>query len=106
MLLFVSYGGVAEFNTRINPGFMRNVFEMWKPDFTQAAVYGLYWNVILGLPYVIFLFYFFRHVKVLSLEFILVLTFTIIYGLIYANARFREPLMPFLFIWFARRLEK
>jgi hypothetical protein len=102
MLLFVSYGGVMDYNRSISPGFMRNVFEMWKPDFPQMTYYGLYWNVILGVPYVIFMFYFLRNGGT-GFEFMIVLNFTIVYGVFYANGRFREPLMPLLVLWFARR---
>jgi hypothetical protein len=34
-----------------------------------------------------------------SFEFITVSTFIIAYGFIYANGRFREPLMPLLILW-------
>jgi len=103
MLLFVSYGGVMDYNNNISHGFMKNVYEMWKPDFPQAAVYGWYWNVILGVPYIIFMFYFFRKVDYVSFEFITVSTFIIAYGFIYANGRFREPLMPLLILWVCKR---
>jgi hypothetical protein len=103
MLLFVSYGGVIDFNNNASHGFMRNVYEMLKPDFPQAAVYGWYWNIILGIPYIIFMLYFFRTADYKSFEFITVITFILVYGFIYANGRFREPLMPILFLWLAKR---
>ena len=99
-LLFASYG--ATFNFHPSLGFMRNLYEMWMPSFNLLPVS---WTYILFIPYVFFMFYFLRKVKVLSFEFLIVITFTIIDSLIYAQPRFREPLMPILFLWFAKRIK-
>lgn len=101
-LLFVSYGAVGVFNAKLNQGFMRNFYEMWMPSFNMLPVY---WNYILFLPYILFLFYFIRNVDVKSFEFLITITFTIVYCLIYAQPRFREPLMPILILWLSKRIE-
>lgn len=97
-LCFASYGGVSEFNANLSRGFMRNVYEMWMPSFPMLP---MGWNYVLFIPYCILMFYFIRKIRILSFEFIICLTFTIIYGFIYAQPRFREPLMPIIFLWLA-----
>lgn len=98
-LTFASYGTI--FNFHPSQGFMRNFYEMWMPSFNMLPIQ---WNYILFIPYVCFMFYFVRHIEIISFEFLITITFTIVYSIIYAQPRFREPLMPILFLWFANQL--
>lgn len=97
-LLFASYGATFKFHPSL--GFMRNLYEMWMPSFNMLPVQ---WNYILFVPYVVFMFYFLRNVEIKSFEFLIVITFTLVYSMIYTQPRFREPLMPILILWFAKR---
>ena len=100
-LLFASYGATFKFHPSL--GVMRNFYEMWMPSFNMLPVQ---WNYILFIPYVVFIFYFVRNVEIISFEFLITITFTIVYSIIYAQPRFREPLMPILFLWFSKQLTK
>lgn len=100
MLGFVSYGNVMNYNLEMSKGFMANVFEMWKPSW---AIWGNpYFTILQG----VFFLYFIRNVKLKTFEVAVVLTFTIIYGLIYAHTLMREPLMPILILWFANKVNR
>lgn len=99
-LMFSSYGETFKFHP--SQGFMQNFYEMWKPSFNILPV-G--WTYILFVPYTLFIIVFIRNIDS-WFEIIVVVTFTIIYSIIYANARMREPLMPILILWFSRRLTK
>lgn len=98
MLGFISYGSVIDYNIGMSKGFMANVFEMWKPS------WAIYSSWIFAIPQALFLLYFIRNVELRSFEVAIVLTFTIIYGFIYAHTLMREPLMPILILWFADRV--
>jgi hypothetical protein len=102
MLPFVSYGPVSQFNANINPGFMTNVWNIWKPDFPNVTYYGLWWNYVLMIPYLFYLVYFIRHSKIFCLENILAFTFTMVYSFIYGNARFREPVVMAIIAWYGK----
>jgi hypothetical protein len=105
VLLFSSYGTVMSHNLGISQGFMRNVMELYKPDFPCATYYWIGFNVVIGIPYLIILFVFLRNVKIFSFETLIVLTFTLIYGFIYANGRFREQFFPLIILWLGKYLE-
>lgn len=100
MLMFASYGKTFQFHPK--QGFMQNFYEMWKPSFNMIPLFLSY---ILFLPYILFMFYFVRHVDVRSFEMMIVITFTLVYSLVYGQNRFREPLMPILILWFADRIK-
>ena len=100
MLGFVSYGNVMNYNLEMSKGFMANVFEMWKPSW---AIWG---NPIFAVIQGLFFLYFIRNVNWKSFEIAIVLTFTIIYGFIYAHTLMREPLMPILILWFANQVNR
>lgn len=97
-LLFASYGNTFKFHP--SQGFMRNFYEMWMPSFNMLPVY---WNYVLFIPYVGLMFYFIRNIEFNSFEFLIVITFTVVYSIIYAQPRFREPLMPIIILWFTKQ---
>jgi hypothetical protein len=97
---FISYTNVINYNAGLSKGFMSNVFEMWKPSW---AIWG---NPIFAVIQGLFFLYFIRNVNWKSFEVAIVVTFTIIYGLIYAHTGMREPLMPILILWFAGQVNK
>jgi hypothetical protein len=107
-MLFNSYAGVLEFNlTRNNQfGFMQNFFELWKPSFAVSAEYSPIWNYIQIAPYIFLMFFFLRHVKILSYEFLLFVTISLAYSIIHGGSRLREPFMMVLIIWFSDYLTK
>ena len=108
IMLFNSYGEVLMFNLyQYKPfGMMQNVFETWKPSFGVSAEYSAWFNYIQMPFYIFLLFYFIRKADLFSWEFLLFVTITITYGIIHGNARYREPFMMVLFLWFAKKVTK
>jgi hypothetical protein len=106
IMLFNSYGEVLTFNFyQYKPfGMMQNVFETWKPSFGVSAEYSAWFNYIQMPFYIFLLFYFIRKVNLFSWEFLLFVTITITYGVIHGNARYREPFIMVLILWFAKQI--
>jgi len=106
IMLLNSYGSVLHFNLYTYKPFsyMQNFWEMWKPSFGVSAEYSPIFNYI-QMPFYIFLmFYFIRKVNLLSWEFLLFVTITLTYTVIHGNARYREPFMMVLVLWFAKQI--
>jgi hypothetical protein len=106
IMLFNSYGEVLTFNLyQYKPfGYMQNFWEMWKPSFGVSADYSPIFNYIQMPFYVFLIFYFIRKVNLLSWEFLLFITITLTYTVIHGNARYREPFMMVLVLWFAKQI--
>jgi hypothetical protein len=107
IMLFNSYGNVMSFNFHeYKPfGAMQNFWELWKPSFGVSAEYSAMFNYI-QMPFYIFLmFYFIRKAEILSWEFVLFVAITLTYTVIHGNARYREPFMMVLILWFAERIK-
>jgi hypothetical protein len=105
-MLFNSYGSVLAFNLyEYKPfGIMQNIFEMWKPSFGVSAEYSPIFNWLQMPFYIFLLFYFLRKTEIFSWQFLLFLTITLTYGIIHGNARYREPFIMVLVIWFSERM--
>jgi len=93
---FQSYGTVVT-NTFISShqGVLQNIWELWKPVFTRLPSW---WNYILFIPYSFMMFMFIRKQKIWSYQFELFCIWTVVYGLIYGLARYREPLIPVILL--------
>jgi len=104
ILGFVSYGGVIHTNNSLSKGLMQNFWNLWKPAFNVSLIYSKAFVYIQFLPYAAAMLYFIRKVKLASIEFGIFTMLTVVYCIIYSEPRYREPFMPFLFLYIAEPL--
>lgn len=89
MLGFVSYG------IEQPPGkFMQNVWEMWKPSFYPTGFFNY-----LQMPfYIIIIFLFIKKITIFDPTLLIVISFTLVYGYLHGEFRYREPLIPLILL--------
>lgn len=101
---FTSYGGVITSSISFSKGMMLNFWHLWQPSFNISVGYSKNFVYFEALPYVIAMIYFIRHIKLLSVEFIIFSFLSIMYGVLYAEPRHRELFMPLLILYIAEPL--
>ena len=108
IMLFNSYGNVLSFNLHTYKpfGFMQNFWEMWKPSFGVSAEYSSLFNMIQMPFYIFILIFFVRKVRLISMESFLFLFMSLVYAYIHGNARYREPFIMILVLWFCNYIKQ
>ena len=82
-----------------NKGFMNNVFELWKPATDWIYLLSGKWIIFLMFPFYVILYYLFiKYVPIKNVAFLLVIIFSICYGIKYAHPYHREILIPVMLI--------
>jgi hypothetical protein len=106
ILGFVSYSRVIGYNHALSKGFMANFWAMWKPAFNITVNYSKIFVYIQALPFTLAILYFIRHTRLVSVATVLFCLISVVYCLIYSEPRYREPFMPFLFLFIGQPIEK
>lgn len=98
MIGFSSIGGVVEYNRTLSQGFMDNVWEMWKPSFGVSDAY-LYHSLtyLQAVPYLVLGWLFIRKAQI-GVSVFLIAGFTIVYSSVFAQPRYRDPLIPLILL--------
>lgn len=93
--------GFISYNTNHgeqSAGFINNIMNLWKPSFDISVLYSKWFVYIQAPVYMILLWFFIRNVNFFSTEIFLIAGFSIIYGLVYSEPHYRDPLIPIILI--------
>lgn len=101
-LLFVSYGWISNGQHNTGNNMMRNFWSLWQPSFNTSIGYSKFFVYLQFLPYIIGMFYFIRNITIQHEAFYIFIILSVSYSLIYGEPRFREPFMPYIFLFCAQ----
>lgn len=93
--------GFISYNTNHgahSAGFINNIMNLWKPSFDISVLYSKWFVYIQAPVYMALMWFFIRNVNFFSTEMFLILGFSIVYGLVYSEPHYRDPLMPLILI--------